>query len=131
VSEFAKPEKRSFLKSSSSSSAKDWPVAIEFGVLTLEGDNYSSITCFVGTNQGKVATFKLLPAGEGYSVKLAGVVSLSDKVIALCPMNADTGHSATATGAAVAGLREGRQVNGVLVASQYTPFLRFLQIVNI
>ena len=93
-------------------------MAIEFGVMTLEGDNYSSIACFVGTNQGKVATFKLLPTGEGYSVKLAGVTSLNDKVIAICPINADNGHAAAATGAVVASLREGRQVNGVLVVGK-------------
>jgi hypothetical protein len=117
VTEFAKQEKRSsFLKGhSSSSAAREWPTVIEFGVLTLEGDNYSSIACFVGTNQGRVATFKLLPSGQGYSVKLAGVTHANDKVVAICPIAADTGAPAAATGPIVAGLREGRHVNGVLV----------------
>lgn len=117
VAEFAKQEKRSsFLKSHSSTpSAKEWPTAIEFGVMTLEGDNYSSIACFVGTNQGRVATFKLLPSAQGYSVKLAGVSQGSDKVVAICPIQVDTGAPAAATGPIVAGLREGRHVNGVLV----------------
>jgi len=118
TAEFAKQEKKSFLKGHSSSSAKDHPVAIEFGVMTLDGDNYSSIACFVGTDQGKVATFKLLPSGGGYSVKLAGVVAFNDKVIAICPINADNGHEASATGPVVASLREGRQVNGVLVVGK-------------
>jgi len=120
VAEFAGKEKKGLLKSHSSSSTGDFPVVIEFGVLTLEGDSYSSITCFVGTSKGKVATFKLLPtAGGGYSVKLAGVTNLGDKVVAICPINADNGHPASATGPVVASLRDGRQVNGVLVAGKY------------
>lgn len=124
VAEFSKPEKKLFLKShshSASSGTKDFPVAIEFGVMTLEGDSYSSIACFVGTEQGKIATFKLLPMGEGYTVKLAGVTSLSDRVISICPINADNGHAAAATGPVVASLRDGRQVNGVLVVGKSSP----------
>jgi hypothetical protein len=117
VAEFAKQEKRSslFKGHSSSSAAKEWPTVIEFGVMTLEGDNYSSIACFVGTNQGRVVTLKLLPSGQGYSVKLAGVSHGNDKVVAICPIVTDTGAPAAATGPIVAGLREGRHVNGVLV----------------
>ena len=120
MTDFAKQEKRpSFLKShhrSNSTPAKEWPVAIEFGVMTLDEDKYSSICCFVGTNLGKVITFKLLPGKEGtYSVQLAGVVVLDDPIISLSPIEAETGKPAAATGYTVAGLREGRQVNGVLV----------------
>ncbi|KAI9147759.1 Lethal(2) giant larvae protein [Paramyrothecium foliicola] len=121
MTDFAKQEKRpSFLKShhrTNSTPAKEWPVVIEFGVMTLDEDKYSSICCFVGTNLGKVITFKLLPGKEGtYSVQLAGVVTLDDKIISLSPIEANTGRPASATGATVAGLREGRQVNGVLIA---------------
>ncbi|KAL2752139.1 hypothetical protein ACRALDRAFT_1045302 [Sodiomyces alcalophilus JCM 7366] len=117
ISEFAKQEKRSsFLKSSSSSSgAKEWPVAVEFSVMTLEGDSYSSICCFVGTNLGRVATLKLLPAKDGYTAKYVGVQQFDGKVVSLCPIVADTGKPASATGPIVAGLRDGHQVNGVLV----------------
>lgn len=118
MADFGRQEKRSsFIKNHSSSapSAKEWPVVVEFGVMTLEGDNYSSIACFVGTNLGRVATFKLLPSGQGYSVRLAGITSLNDRVVAICPIVADTGQPALATGPAVAGLRGGQQVNGILV----------------
>ncbi|KAK3346749.1 lethal giant larvae like, C-terminal-domain-containing protein [Lasiosphaeria hispida] len=126
ASEFLKSEKRpSFLKSHHSSPTRDWPVAIEFSVMTFDGDSYSSIACFVGTNMGRVATFKLLPTGEGYSAKLVGVTNLSDKVIAICPINADTGHTAAATGPVVASLREGRQVNGILVVVTQTEIRLF------
>ncbi|KAI1371930.1 lethal giant larvae like, C-terminal-domain-containing protein [Hypoxylon crocopeplum] len=117
MTEFVKQEKRSsFLKRSNTmSTSKEWPVVLEFGVMTLDEDKYSSICCFAGTNLGKVITFKLLPSGGGFSATLAGVAHLNDKVISICPIVADTGKPALATGHTVAGLREGRHVNGLLV----------------
>ncbi|KAF4126055.1 syntaxin-binding protein 5 [Geosmithia morbida] len=121
MTEFAKQDKRrTFLKghgrSNSAPPQKEWPVVIEFSVMTLDDDKYSSICCFVGTNLGKVITFKLLPNNGGYSVELAGVVTLDDRIISLNPIDAHTGKPALATGPIVAGLREGRQVDGVVVA---------------
>ena len=122
MAEFGKQEKRSgFMgRHASSSAAREWPTVIEFGVMTLEGDSYSSICCFVGTNTGKVVTLKLLPSGGGYSVKLAGVQDLKDRVVAICPIVADKGTPAAATGQVVAGLRSGQQVNGTLVAGRFS-----------
>ncbi|KAI1136362.1 lethal giant larvae like, C-terminal-domain-containing protein [Hypoxylon sp. FL0543] len=117
MTDFIKQEKRSsFLKRSSTIPVnKEWPAVIEFGVMTLDEDKYSSICCFVGTNMGKVITFKLLPSGGGYSATLAGVAHCNDRVVSICPIVADTGKPALATGHAVAGLREGKHVNGLLV----------------
>ncbi|ROW02543.1 hypothetical protein VMCG_06151 [Cytospora schulzeri] len=122
MAELAQKEKRtSFLRGHSNSTAtKDYPVCINFGVMTLDDDNYSSIACFVGTNEGKVATFKLLPSGNSYSAKLSGVVSLGDKIVAICPIQADTGLPAAATPEIVGGLRNGQNVNGVLVVATQT-----------
>ncbi|KAL2194880.1 lethal giant larvae like, C-terminal-domain-containing protein [Corynascus similis CBS 632.67] len=125
LTEHIKEEKRtSFLKghsSKSSSAPLEFPTVIEFGVLTLEGDGYSSIACFVGTNLGHVATFKILPSGQTYTAQFAGVTKCGgDKVVAISPLNVDTAQPANATGLAVAGLKEGRQVNGVLVAVTQT-----------
>ncbi|KAM5359331.1 hypothetical protein ACJZ2D_014562 [Fusarium nematophilum] len=124
MTDFAKQDKRSsFLRGhhSHSEPPKEWPVVIEFGVMTLDEDKYSSICCFVGTNLGKVITFKLLPGQNGsYSAQLAGVVSFDDKIISLSPIEAETGKPAAATGQIVAGLREGSQVNGVVVAVTQT-----------
>ncbi|KAL5403625.1 hypothetical protein PMIN04_012784 [Paraphaeosphaeria minitans] len=119
VSDFIKSDKRSSFRRSSSQSAKksEWPTSIEFSVMTLEQDDYSSILCHVGTNLGHVATFKLLPeAGGRYTVSFAGVCTLDDKVISISPMHADTGRPAYASQAAVSGLRNGAKVNGVLLA---------------
>lgn len=124
MGELAQKEKRSsFLRGHSSATAtKDYPVVIEFGIMTLDDDNYSSIACFVGTAQGKVATFKLLPSGNSYSAKLAGVVNLGDKVIAINPIQADTGRPAAATPEVMGGLRNGQHVNGVLVVGKSSAF---------
>ncbi|KAK8022544.1 hypothetical protein PG993_013311 [Apiospora rasikravindrae] len=117
MSEFSKQDKRSsFLRgSSSASSVKEWPTAIEFAVLTLDGDKFSSICCFVGTNMGKLLTFVLLPEGNGYKATPMGVAQLNDKVVSICPIETNTGSPAVATGESVAGLRDGKQTQGTLV----------------
>lgn len=119
IADLSKNDKRGFRKNSVQSVKPDYAVVIEFGVLTLDGDNYSSIACFVGSNMGKVATFKILPqANGGYTAQLNGVTSLSDRIISINPIVADTGKPAAATGAAVAGLRNGEQTHGTLVVGK-------------
>lgn len=119
ISDFAKSEKRgSFRRSSNQAASKpEWLTCIEFSVMTLDSDDYSSILLHVGTNLGHLATFKLVPeAGGRYAAQFAGACSLEDKIISICPMHAETGRSAYASQAAVAGLRTGLKVNGVLLA---------------
>ncbi|KAF1956724.1 hypothetical protein CC80DRAFT_472401 [Byssothecium circinans] len=119
VSDFIKADKRaSFRRSSSHTTTKaEWPTSIEFSVMTLDGDDYSSILIHVGTNLGHLATFKLLPESSGrYTVSFAGVSMLDDKIISICPIHTDSGRSAYASQAAVSGLRNGSKVNGVLLA---------------
>jgi syntaxin-binding protein 5 len=123
ISEFIKAEKRrSFIQRSNSTSGQvrpEWPVVIEFGVMTVEGDDYSSICCFVGTNMGKVATFKILPQPTGgYTAQFAGVTACNDRIISINPIVADSGKPALATAGVVAGLRRGEAVNGVLVVGK-------------
>ncbi|KAL6709505.1 Lethal(2) giant larvae sro7 [Coniothyrium glycines] len=120
VNDFVKSDKRaSFRRSSTntSTSKPEWPTCIEFSVMTLENEEYSSILCHVGTNLGHVATFKLLPESSGkYAVKFVGACSLDDKVISICPIYAESGRPAYASQAALSGLRNGSKVNGVLLA---------------
>jgi syntaxin-binding protein 5 len=120
MADFSKQEKRSgFIRRGHSSQGPvnpEWPVAIEFGVMTIDGDDYSSILCFVGTNLGRLATFKILPQPSGgYKAQFSGATMLNGRVVAICPIVAESGKPALASGVAVAGLREGRQVNGTLV----------------
>ncbi|KAF9891136.1 hypothetical protein FE257_005072 [Aspergillus nanangensis] len=119
VSDFIKSNRRgSFLKHRpADDSSPEWPTVIEFGVMTLEGEDYSSICCFVGTNRGHVATFKILPADNGgYMAAFAGVTLLDDKVINITPIDADKGELALATPNAVGSLRNGIRTNGAVLA---------------
>jgi len=94
----------------------EYATYIEFSVMTLEADPYSSILLHVGTNSGHLATFKILPEQSGrYHVDLAGAISLDDQVVCISPINADTGNAANASQEAVARLRQGGKVNGVLI----------------
>ncbi|KAA8566723.1 hypothetical protein EYC84_009254 [Monilinia fructicola] len=100
MTDFIKQDKRSSFmrKGSSQTSAKpEWPVCIEFGVMTLDDDKYSSIACFVGTSNGKVATFKILPQQNGgYTAQFVGITACADKVISITPIVAETGKPASA-----------------------------------
>jgi syntaxin-binding protein 5 len=78
--------------------------------------DYSSILCFVGTSRGHFATFKILPSSNGaYAVNPAGSCALDDRVLCICPMNAETGEPATATQSAVSNLKTGYRVDGVVI----------------
>ncbi|KAL8810931.1 MAG: hypothetical protein Q9200_002205 [Gallowayella weberi] len=107
----------SFRRSNSQSQAKaEWPTCIEFGVMSLDGEEYSSILLFVGTNLGRLTTFKILPESHGgYSVRFVGSSTMDDRIVTIAPIDAELGDPAEATQSAVAGLREGRRVNGVLL----------------
>ena len=83
----------------------------------LTTEDYSSILIFVGTNLGRLATFKLLPeATGGYTVKLVGTCTLEDNIISVSPINTDSGDVAAATQDVVASLRSGARINGVILA---------------
>ncbi|KAL9123171.1 MAG: hypothetical protein Q9187_000287, partial [Circinaria calcarea] len=119
LQDFVRPSKHGSVRRSSSDQTQvkpEWSTVIEFGVMSLEGENYSSILVFVGTNLGRLATFKLLPSPQGgYSVQLAGVSSIDDNIICICAVSADTGKPASASQTVVANLRDGYTVNGVLL----------------
>ncbi|KAK2731836.1 hypothetical protein FQN55_004423 [Onygenales sp. PD_40] len=119
LSDFIKHHRRGSIRKShhaSPDSPPEWPTCINFGVLSLEGEDYSSILCFVGTNRGNFATFKILPSSTGtYTVAFAGSSHLEDRVLAICPIDTETGHPALASQSAVANLRNGYKVNGVVV----------------
>ncbi|KAL4885129.1 lethal giant larvae like, C-terminal-domain-containing protein [Aspergillus karnatakaensis] len=119
LSELAKQNKRSsFLKSrGSGETTPEVPTSIEFGILTLEGEDYSSICCFVGTAKGNLATFKIVPSSGGaYMASFVGAVALDDKIVNIIPINIDDGSLALATGDAFGGLRNGARVPGAVVA---------------
>lgn len=105
-------------RSSSASSKPEWATTLAFSIMTLDGDDYSSIALHVGTNMGNLATFKIVPDPSGrYTTQYAGHVSLSDtRVMYIAPISADTGKPASATQTVMGNLRNGLKVNGALVA---------------
>jgi syntaxin-binding protein 5 len=73
---------------------------------------------FIGTTAGRVATLKILPeAGGRFGASFAGITALEDKIISIAPINAENGKPAIASQHAVAGLRTGLRVNGVLLVT--------------
>lgn len=117
VNEIIRKEKHAPLRRKSVGQKHAWPTTLEFSVMTLEDEGYSSILLHAGTSAGGVVTFKILPGQGGrYSVSMAGFSSLEDPVISICPFNTSTGNSAYATQMAVASLRNGARIDGVVLA---------------
>ncbi len=113
------PKRSSVRRSNSQAPSSDYATTMEFGVMTLEGEDYSSIALFVGTAKGVVATFKILPSQSGrYSGQFAGLIHLSDdRVVNISPIDSQSGAPAYASGAVVGSLAQGRRVDGVIVAT--------------
>ncbi|KAF2481501.1 snare-dependent exocytosis protein [Neohortaea acidophila] len=105
------------ITASSPSSGQEHVTFMQFSIMTLEGENYSSILLHVGTSTGRLATFKILPDSSGrFTVQYAGAVSLDSRLIHIAPINTDDGSPASATQITMAALRSGHRVNGALVA---------------
>ena len=120
VDDLVHKEKSGFRRSRSNSTKQAHVTCLEFSVMSLEGDGYSSILLHAGTNSGSLATFKILPAQGGrYEAQIAGVVQLDDSIVAICPFNTTNGSPALASQEAVASLRTGARIDGaMLVASR-------------
>lgn len=112
-------KRSSVRKGSSQTQSSEYATTMEFGVMTLEGEDYSSIALFIGTSKGHVATFKILPSQTGrYSGQFAGVSHISDdRVVSVSPIDGHTGVPAYASGPAVGGLAQGKRTEGVVVAT--------------
>ena len=116
INEYLQKDKSGPFRRKSGASQMSWPSTLEFSVMTLDNDGYSSILLHVGTNIGHVVTFKILPGQGGrYSVQYAGFNSLEDLVIAIIPINATSGQPAYASQSAVGSLRDGFKVDGALL----------------
>ena len=117
VRDLSRSEKRGSLRGRGSSDATkpEWPTQIEFSVMKLEHKDWSSINLHVGTNQGNLATFEIVPDPSGrYAVQYSGSVHLESKVTHIFPINAETGRHALATQNGLASLRSGARTNGAL-----------------
>lgn len=118
VTDFQRGEKRGTFRRGPSNEAPqpDFATSLEFSVMTLEHEEWSSILLHVGTHQGHVGTFKIIPDPSGrYSAEFAGSVSLDSRINHIFPINAETGRSAVATQTAMASLRSGVRTNGAII----------------
>lgn len=121
VQDFSRGDKHGPLRRRHSAPKPDFATHMEFSVMTLEGEEWSSILLHVGTHTGTLATLKIVPDASGrYSAQHVGSVALDGKVIHLHPINADSGKPAHASQHAVAALRSGARTNGALVAATPT-----------
>ncbi|KAF1825030.1 uncharacterized protein K489DRAFT_387144 [Dissoconium aciculare CBS 342.82] len=104
------------------SSKAEYVTKIEFSIMMLENEDYSSISLHVGTNLGRLATFKIIPDPSGrYTTQYAGQSSLSDsRILYIAPINADTGKVASANPGAMGALASGLRVNGALLVVSAT-----------
>lgn len=121
VQDFSKGQSKGSLRRRGSSTAgsgkPEWATQMEFSIMMLEGDDYSSILLHVGTNLGHLATFKILPDASGrYAVQYAGSVALDSQIKLIAPINSDSGKPAVASQTTMGSLRSGLRVNGALVA---------------
>ena len=119
LNDVAKMERRrSILKSNSQAmpGKLEWATKIEFSIMSLEGERFCSILLFVGTNHGRLLTYRIVPeSGGAYGVQPAGTANVEDEVIMIYPLNAQTGQSAFASQQAYAGLRSGVPLDGSVI----------------
>jgi len=119
VQDFTKEQKSGFLRRGNSDNSKpDWVTQLQFSIMMLDGEDYSSILLHAGTNLGHLASFKILPEPSGrYQAQFAGSVSLdSTRVMYIAPINAELGRPlASATQTALGGLSSGIRINGALL----------------
>ncbi|KAK9464908.1 lethal giant larvae like, C-terminal-domain-containing protein [Lipomyces arxii] len=93
------------------------PTAIEFSLMVIEGDSYSSIVLSVGTNLGRLLTFRVVPANRGqHAVKFVGAAHLKSKVLSLLPIDTEYGVSAVATPNILQKLPQAVVISGAIVA---------------
>ncbi len=74
--------------------------SLEFAIMTVGDELYTSVILLVGTNTGDVGTFKILRHGTtgAIRIKLAGYISVGSRPIKdLIPYDIDTGVSTIAT----------------------------------
>jgi syntaxin-binding protein 5 len=118
VTEFNRGEKRGTFRRGATPETPqpDLATCMEFSVMTLEHEEWSSILLHVGTHQGHVGTFKIIPDASGrYGVQFAGSMALDSRINHIFPIHADTGSSAVATQTGLVSLRSGTRTNGAIV----------------
>jgi hypothetical protein len=94
---------------------------IEFAIMKLEGDDYSSLVMLTGTSTGRLISQALVPTKTGgYALHLDTSTSFAAEgaIVSLLPIRAQDGASVVATPGALAGLRDGMITEAATVVVQ-------------
>lgn len=105
-----------FKRRGSAAATLDWATSLEFSVMNLEGEDYSSILLHAGTHHGQLITLKVVPGQGGrYEATVAGSASLEECVILIHPLHIASGNAAFASQSAVSNLKNGVRIDGTLL----------------
>ena len=94
---------------------------MEFAIMKLEGDDYSSLVLITGTSKGRVVAHALVPTKTGgYALRFHASTSFAAEgmVVSILPIRTSDGVSVVATPGALAGLREGELTEGATIIVQ-------------
>lgn len=94
---------------------------MEFAIMKLEGNDYSSLVLLTGTSKGRLISHAIVPTkAGGYALRFDNSASFSadGAIVAVLPLRAQDGASTIATPTAFAGLREGQLTESATVVVQ-------------
>lgn len=94
--------------------------SMEFGIVALGTDSFSSITLSVGTVNGNVYIYQILPRQQGgyYAQKYGNHLSIgSDPIITLQHIDLGAGKPAAASADVLGRLASGIKINGAILAA--------------
>ncbi|KAK9375049.1 lethal giant larvae like, C-terminal-domain-containing protein [Lipomyces chichibuensis] len=93
------------------------PLSLEFSLMALEGDGFSSIVLSVGTNLGRLLTLRIIPVrGGAHAVQFVGALQMKGKVIATIPFDTEYGVPAAASPTILQKLPQGIVISGALIS---------------
>ena len=105
----------------SSSKGVEVATAMEFAIMKLEGNEYSSLVLITGTSTGRLISHALVPTtrgGFGLRFDSSTLFATEGPIITVLPIRTKNGSSAVATPAALAGLRDGEITEAATVIVQ-------------
>jgi len=94
---------------------------LEFAIMKLEGDDYSSLVMLTGTSRGRLISYAIVPTKTGgYALRLDAVSAFPSegRVVSILPIRTKDGVLIHATPPALASLRDGLITEGATVLVQ-------------
>lgn len=116
VKDISHKERSGPFRKKSATVDRSWATTLEFSVMSLEDEGYSSILLHAGLNNGHLVTLKILPSPQGgFTATVAGSNSLDGRTVLIHPLHVGSGNPAFATPTVVGNLRNGVKVDGSLL----------------